>query len=97
ISRSFVANQKVFPFTYIHTHKHPQNGKDIVSILFIDKNLQVTNSISRFSQEMKKNKIMREILKLQDDFQKLHNAYNKKISNLKENITNLKISEEHKE
>ena len=78
-----------FPLQQIFIHRHHTNGKKVFTVLFLDENLQATRTISKYLTEVKKNKVMDEILKLNQEFINLQEKYQKQIYQMKHSIRNL--------
>ena len=83
---SRIARRPKFPIQQIFVHRHHTTGKKVFTVLFLDEHLHVVRAISKYLSDVKKNQVMDEILKLNQEFVNLQEKYQKQIFQLRSSI-----------
>lgn len=76
---------KPFPLSFIHTHN--DTHQEIFTVLYFNKETKIERVFTSFQKDMEKNPLLKEIINLQEHFQKLKSKYDQTIVQLKEKIS----------
>ncbi len=92
IHPSFIGFHEKYPFPYLLNHIHPDNGKEILSVLYLDENYCIVDYHSKYLNSNDKSPIIQEILQLEEEYKRLYKKYKDNINDLKYKISHLKSS-----